>query len=111
MIDMLDGLFIVSLIATAISAIKNALTPAIPDENFVNQKLYYQDIVNGVPLEQCRENIKNGRYKAPDDYREPHRDPVTKKIIIENRALYDEDSKKYSAYQVYEWMKNGKYNI
>ena len=91
--------------------LREKLTPKNPPGNFENLELYYKDIANGVSFEQCQENIKNGRYKAPSDYKEPHRDPVTKKIIIENRALYDADSKKYSASKVYEWMKKGKYNL
>ena len=59
--------------------LREKLTPAIPPENFENSELYYQDIVNGVPFEQCQENIKNGRYKAPKYRKEPHEESKNEK--------------------------------
>ena len=42
---------------------------------------------------------------------EPHRNPVTGKIVIENNKLYYEDLEKYGAYQAQQWVKQGKYNL
>lgn len=42
---------------------------------------------------------------------EPHRDPKTGKIIIENSQLYNEDVKNYGAYQAQQWVQQGKYNL
>ena len=44
-------------------------------------------------------------------YPEPHKDPVSGKIIIENYKLYSEDVDKYGAVQARKWMKQGKYNL
>ena len=108
---MLHGLFIASLISTAVQGVKDALTPTIPAENWANKDLYYQDMMNGVSAEQRMENVKNGRYKLVNKYPEPHRDPKTNKIVIENSLLYKEDLKNYGAYQTYKWVEQGKYNL
>ena len=108
---MLDGLFIASLITTCVQGIKESLEPTIPAENWANQKLYHQDIMNGVSVEQRMKNLKNGKYKLTKTYPEPHRDAATGKIIIENCKLYKEDVKNYGAYQAQQWVKQGKYNL
>ena len=108
---MLDGLFIVSLIATCVQGIKEKLEPTIPAENWANRELYHQDLMNGVSVEQRMKNLKNGKYKLTETYPEPHRDPVSGKIVIENETLYHEDVKKYGAYQAQQWVKQGKYNL
>jgi hypothetical protein len=44
-------------------------------------------------------------------YPEPHRDPESGKIMIENCKLYYEDIDKYGASQAQKWVKQGKYNL
>lgn len=107
----LDLLFITSIIGTAVQAIKEACTPTIPAENFANKDLYYNDIISGVPVEKCIKNLENGKYKINDFYEEPHRDPVSGHIIIENELLYYEDVDKYGAYKAQQWVNQGKYNL
>lgn len=114
-IKMFDLLIAVSVVGTIVQIVKEARTPIIPAENFENQKLYNDDIISGVPIEQRMKNLKNGKYrldnKKTDVYTEPHRDPVSGKIVIENCTLYNEDCSKYGAYQADIWMKQGKYNL
>lgn len=59
----MELLFIVSIIFAIGKAIKNAFTPPVPDEYCANMHLYYKDICDGVPLEQCMKNLENGKYK------------------------------------------------
>lgn len=108
---MFDLLFIMSLIGTGVQAIKEACEPTIPAENWANKELYHKDMMNGVPVEQCMKNLKNGKYKLVENHPEPHRDPVSGKIVIENCKLYHEDVKNYGAYQAQQWVKQGKYNL
>lgn len=108
---MLDGVFIASLIGSCVQAIKEKFVPTIPAENWANKELYHKDIMDGVSVEQRMKNLKNGKYKMTEAYPEPHRDPVSGKIIVENCALYREDVKKYGAYQAEKWVKQGKYNL
>ena len=67
--------------------------------------------MNGVSVEQRMKNLKNGKYKLTETYPEPHRDPISGKIIIENCTLYEEDLRKYGAHQAQQWVKQGKYNL
>ena len=108
---MLDGLFIASLIASGYQAIKEGLEPTIPAENWANKELYHQDLMNGVSVEQRMKNLKNGKYKLTETYPEPHKDPVSGKIVIENCTLYKKDVQNYGAYQAQQWVKQGKYNL
>ena len=108
---MFDGLFIASLICTCVQGIKESCQPTIPAENWANKELYYKDLMAGVSVEQRMKNVKNGKYKLTEKYPEPHRDPKTGKIIIENCKLYNEDVKNYGAYQAQQWVKQGKYNL
>lgn len=108
---MFDGLFVVSLVATTVQLIKEANQPVIPAENWDNKQLYYKDMVDGVSNKQLMKNVQNGKYKLSRNYPEPHRDPVSGKIIIENCKLYNEDRMKYSYEQVQMWIKQGKYNL
>ena len=108
---MLHGLFIASLIGTLFQGVKEHFEPTIPTENWANKELYHQDLMNGVSAEQRMKNVKNGKYKLTQTYPEPHRDPVSKKIVIENCKLYHEDVKNYGAYQAQQWVKQGKYNL
>ena len=108
---MFDGLFIASIIGTCYQAIKEAFEPTIPAENWANKELYHQDMMNGVSVEQRMKNVKNGKYKMTTTYPEPHRDPVSGKIVIENCKLYYNDVKKHGAYQAQQWVKQGKYNL
>lgn len=108
---MFDGVFIASIIGSVVQAIKEACTPVIPAENWANKELYYKDIANGVLIEQRMKNLENGKYKLTETYPEPHKDPVSGKIVIENCKLYYEDVNKYGALQAQRWMKQGKYNL
>lgn len=108
---MFDGLFIASIIATIVQGVKEKFEPTIPAENWANKELYHKDLMNGIPIEQRMKNLKNGKYKLTKAYPEPHRDPVSGKIIIENCTLYKEDVKNYGAYQAQQWVKQGKYNL
>lgn len=108
---MFGGLFIASLIVTCVQGIKEACEPTIPAENWANKELYHQDLMNGVSVEQRMNNVKNGKYKLTETYPEPHRDPVSGKIMIENYTLYKEDVMNFGAYQAQQWVKQGKYNL
>lgn len=44
-------------------------------------------------------------------YPEPHRDPESGKIMIDNCKLYHEDISKYGARQAQQWVRQGKYNL
>lgn len=101
-------------IASAIAAyetIKEVRHPTIPAENWENKVLYYEDVVNGVSPEQLTKNLANGKYKINKAYPEPHRNPKTGKIVIENDKLYKEDVKMYGVSKAREWMYQGKYNL
>lgn len=102
---------LVSILGTGYQLIKEAFEPTIPAENWANKELYHQDLMNGVSIEQRMKNVKNGKYKLTETYPEPHRDPVSGKIVIENCKLYYEDVNKYGAYQAQQWVKQGKYNL
>lgn len=108
---MFDGLFIISIIGSCYQAIKEAFEPTIPAENWANKELYYQDLMNGVSVEQRMKNVKNGKYKMMVNYPEPHRDPKDGKIVIENYKLYREDVLNYGSCQAQQWVKQGKYNL
>ena len=105
----LFGLF--TFVNACVQEIKTALEPEIPAENWANKELYHQDIMNGMSAEQRLKNVENGRYKLIETYPEPHRDPVSGKIVIENSLLYNEDIMKYSASQVGKWVEQGRYNL
>lgn len=111
---MLDGLFIVSLVGNFVEVVKEKFAKPVPAENWANKELYYKDMLNGVPAEQRLKNLENGRYRLvveeKQKYPEPHR-ASDGRIIIENCGLYEEDVKKYGAYQAHQWMKQGKYNL
>ena len=113
---MLDGLFIASLISNCIEGIRGIFEPTITAEQRANKELLDQDIIRGVPYEQIKRNIRNGKYELAEPqvekkYPEPHKDPVSGKIVIENCTLYNQDMMKYNGYQVMEWAKQGKYNL
>lgn len=108
---MLHGIFIASLIGTCVQAIKEVCQPIIPAENWANKDLIYKDRMSGVSEKQILKNVENGKYKITKTYPEPHRDPKTGKIIIENCRMYYDDVKKYGAYQAQQWVKQGKYNL
>ena len=101
-------------IATVIAiheTIKEKCRPTIPAENWANKNLYYEDMANGVSPKQLTKNLANGKYKMEEVYPEPHRDPQTGKIVIENDKLYKEDVKNYGVAKAREWMYQGKYNL
>lgn len=108
---MLHGLFIASLISTAVQSIKEAFTPTITAEQWGDKELYYKDMMNGVSVEQRMKNLENGKYVLGENYVEPHKDVKTGKIMIENSLLYKDDVKNYGAYQAMQWAKQGKYNL
>ena len=108
---MFDLLFVVSIIGAVVQIVKESCTPTIPAENWANKELYHKDIMDGVSVEQRMKNLKDGKYKLTETHPEPHRDPVSGKIIIENSKLYHEDVKNYGAYQAQKWVKQGKCNL
>lgn len=108
---MFDLLFAVSIVGTAVQLFKEFSSRPVPAENWANKELYHQDIMNGVPIEQRMKNLENGKYKMSNVHPEPHRDPMSGKIVIENTKLYYEDAAKYGAYKAQQWVKQGKYNL
>lgn len=108
---MFDLLLTISIVGAIIQIFKEAFEPTIPAENLGNKELYYEDVANGVRIEQRMKNLENGKYKMQKAYHEPHRDPVSGKIVIENCKLYHEDIENYGAYQAQQWVKQGKYNL
>lgn len=46
-----------------------------------------------------------------ETYPEPHRDPESGKIVIENCKLYYEDMNKYGVCQARKWIGQGRYNL
>lgn len=107
---MLFGLFAASVIGTLAQVIKEAREPVIPAENWANKELIHKDRMRNISEKEFSRNLANGKYKMNEVYPEPHRD-ANGKIIIENSLLYEEDSNKYGAYQAYQWMLKGKYNL
>ena len=103
------GIF--SIFGTIGQAIKEATEPVIPAENWANKELIHQDRMRGISEKEFSRNLANGRYRLTQTYPEPHRDPKTGKIIIENCQLYDEDLKQYGAVQTMKWVRQGKYNL
>lgn len=113
---MFDGLFIASLISVCAEGIKRGFEPTITAEQRANEKLLNDDIIKGVPYEKIKKNILNGKYRLPkpqveEKHPEPHINPQTGKIIIENYTLYNQDIMKYNGGQVMKWAKQGKYNL
>ena len=102
---------LVSLFSTAGQLIKETTAPTIPAENWANKELIHQDRMRGISEKEFSRNLANGKYRLTETYPEPHRDPKTGKIIIENSLLYNEDVRKYGAYQAQQWVKQGKYNL
>lgn len=107
---MLHGLFIASLIGTAVKGIKDAFTPTIPAKNWANKELQYQDQMNGMSEKEILNNVKKGRYIVTEKHPEPHRNEHGQ-IVIENCKLWHEDLNKYGAVQTMKWVKQGKYNL
>lgn len=108
---MFDLVFVVSIICAIVEVVKETCAKPVPAENWANTELYHKDIMDGVPIEQRMKNLKNGKYKTIKTYPEPHRDPVSGKIVIENSKLYYEDLQNYGAYKAQQWVKQGKYNL
>ncbi len=108
---MFDLLLVVSAVCTVAQLVKESCTKEIPAENWANKELYQKDIMNGVSVEQRMKNLENGKYKLTESHPEPHRDPVSGKIVIENNLLYQEDLRAYGACQTMRWVKQGKYNL
>lgn len=102
---------IAAIVYVIYQLIKEACEKPVPAENWANKELYYKDINDGVPMKQVMKNLENGKYKLPETYPEPHRDPATGKVIIENCKLFDEDMEKYGTVQTYKWVDQGKYNL
>lgn len=107
---MFDLLFIASIVGGAVQMFKEASEPVVPAENWENKKLYNEDIMRGVPIEQRMKNLENGKYRLEKKHPEPHRSP-NGKIIIENCLLYENDLRKYGGVQTMEWVEQGKYNL
>ncbi len=108
---MFDLLFIVSIVGAIVQLVKETCAPVIPAENWANKELYHKDIMDGVSIEQRMKNLENGKYKLTETYPEPHRNPQSGKIVIENCKLYYNDVDKYGAWQAQRWVERGKYNL
>ncbi len=54
---------ILSIISTIVQEIKTIFMKTVPDQYCNHMELYYKDIVDGVPLEQCMKNLESGKYK------------------------------------------------
>lgn len=108
-------LAILSIIYVIYRLIREVFEKPIPAENWENKELYHQDIMNGVPIEKRLKYAKQGRYCIPKEiteaYPNPHRDPNSKKIIIENNELYKKDYQQYGGSLVNKWKEQGKYNL
>ena len=102
---------ILAILYMLFGGIKEKCEPTIPAENWANKELYHQDMMSGMSQKELMQNVKNGKYRQTNIYPEPHRDPETGKIIIENETLYHEDVKNYGAYRAQQWVKQGKYNL
>ena len=108
---MFDGLFIASLIGSVVDVFKEKTSKEIPAENWANRDLLHEDMAKGVSVEQQVKYAEQGRYKKTYTHPEPHRDPETGKIIIENSMLYNHDCMNYTGEQVDKWIEEGKYNL
>jgi hypothetical protein len=108
---MFDAVLITSVVGSVVQGIKEAFEPVIPAKNWGNREAYNKDLMDGVPAKQRMKNLQNGKYRLENNHPEPHRDPVDGRIIIENCKLYDEDVQNYDAYQVQQWVKQGRYNL
>jgi hypothetical protein len=108
---MFDILLVASAVYTVVQVVKESFERPVPAENWANKELYHKDMMDGVSIEQRMKNLENGKYKLVKNHPEPHRDPVSGKIIIENYKLYNEDVKKYGAYRAQQYVEQGKYNL
>ena len=102
---------IIAIISVIITGIRNAFTKSVPAENWANKELMNEDRLKGMSEKEIFKNVEASRYKITQTFPEPHRDPKTGKIIIENSTLYYDDVKKYGAHQAQQWVKQGKYNL
>lgn len=102
---------ILAIASCCAETIKEHCTPTIPAENWANKELMYKDRMSGVSEKQIIKNVQNGKYKLTEEYPQPHRNPISGKIIIENCKLYHKDLKDYGAVQTMKWVKQGKYNL
>lgn len=105
-----------SLLGTLLEGVKESTEPTIPAEYWANKELYHRDVMNGVSSEQLLKNLRNGKYRIPEEiikaYPVPHREATGKmRIMIENCELYNEDIAKYGALQAHKWREQGKYNL
>lgn len=108
---MFNMLFSVSIIANLVELVKESHEKPIPAENWANKEAIRRDIANNVSAKQRIKNAENGKYKLTERHPEPHRDPVSGKIIIENCKLFNEDCEKYGMTKAYAWVNQGKYNL
>ena len=60
---MLVGVSIAVTVIAAIMCLVDLLDRPVPAENWANEELIYQDMMNGVSLEQQIKYLKQGRYK------------------------------------------------
>lgn len=89
---------------------KDAPSKNIPASYWNNQKLYTEDILNGVSHEQRMKNLRNGKYYLPDTpWEEPPRDS-RRHVIVEDSERFEYDKKTYGYAQAVEWARQGKYN-
>lgn len=60
---MLVGVSIIAIIVAAVMWLKDALDKPVPAENWANEELIWQDMQNGMSIEQQIRYLKKGRYK------------------------------------------------
>ena len=98
------------VLGAIVEYIKEKREPEIPAENWANEDLKHQDIMNGVPMDQIIEYAREGRYIVKEKYPEPHRDE-NGRIMIENCLLYEKDCKIYSPQMIQKMAERGRYNL
>ena len=107
--------WVVALFTTGLPMAKEkidtSMTPSIPAENWANKELYDKDRASGMSVDERMRNVRKGKYRLVIQYAEPHRDPESNKVIIENDELYKDDIRQYGAYQAHKWVQQGKYNL
>ena len=70
-------------------------------------------LADGIVWSNEKSKQRNARVSSPPPtfHPEPHRDPKTGKIVIENGLLYRKDLMEYGACQTMQWVEQGKYNL
>lgn len=108
---MFDLACILGMVLTGGEYLKEKLEPKPPENCLSNMELFQQDVLNGVSSEQRMKNLRNGKYVQREVYPEPHKDPKTGKIIIDDYEAFNRDKEKYGALEAYNRARRGAYNL